>query len=342
MTLIAKRTHVFPDMAALDDHRIPSLDPRKLLYFLTAVDCGSYARAARELGASQSTLSEHVSSLEVQLGRSLLTRGQKGVSVTEAGRVLYRHAQLIVRQVRQAEQDVTQVSNVAFGPVSLGLATYGAASRLALPILRRVMERCPDVLLRINDNFAGTLSESVISGRIDMAVVYGAGPLKGVRMRSLFAEELFLFAAESAVIPGSPNGPVLLSDLAGTRLLLPSTIHFLRHVIERAFSRIGVHPEIAVEIDSFSTLRDALRANLGVSILPRAAFAELASEDRMQMRQIRQPRLEAIVSLGTPDQIPLTDSVRAVENIILELVDGLTAGSARSGIRALAHTSGAG
>jgi len=325
-------------MAQLNDHHIPSLDPRKLLYFLTAVDCGSYARAARELGVSQSTLSEHVSSLEAHLGRPLLTRSQTGVSVTEAGKMLYRHAQLIVRQVRQAEQDVTQISNVAFGPVSLGLATYGAASALALPILRRVMERCPEVLLCVNDNFAGTLSESVISGRIDLAVVYGAGPIKGVRLRSLFVEELFLFAAETAAIPGPPHGSILLSDLASMRLLLPSTIHFLRHVIERAFARIGISPDIAVEIDSFSALRGALRANLGVSILPFAAFAEVAAEDHMQIRQIRQPRLEAMVSLGTSDQLPVTDSVRAVENIILELVGELTAAGATTGIRSLGHT----
>ena len=82
------------------DHHHPSLDPRKLLYFLTAVDCGSYARAARELEVSQSTLSEHVLSLEKQLGRTLLTRGPHGVIVTEAGKILYRHAQVIVRQVR--------------------------------------------------------------------------------------------------------------------------------------------------------------------------------------------------------------------------------------------------
>lgn len=337
---ILSRMTAHPRMTVHKDHHVPSLDPRKLLYFLTAVDCGSYARAARELGVSQSTLSEHVSSLELYLGRPLLTRGQAGVSVTEAGKMLYRHAQLIVRQVRQAEQDVTKVSSVAFSPVSLGLATYGAASTLALPILRRVMERCPDVLLRINDNFAGTLSDSLINGRIDLAVVYGAGPIKGVRLRSLFAEELFLFASESATIPGPARSSVVLSDLAGMRLLLPSNIHFLRNVIEAAFTRIGVSPQIAVEIDSFSSLRDALRANLGVSILPRAAFAEAAAQDRMQMLQIRQPRLEAVVSLGTSEQLPVTDSVRAVEGIILELVGELTADGMRSGIRALAHTPG--
>ncbi|MFI4980500.1 MAG: LysR family transcriptional regulator, partial [Nevskiales bacterium] len=87
------------------------------------VDRGSYTRAASDLDVSRSTLSEHISSLEAQLSRTLLTRGQRGVSVTEAGRTLYRHAQLIVRQMEQAEQDVRLVSKVASGHVSLGLAT---------------------------------------------------------------------------------------------------------------------------------------------------------------------------------------------------------------------------
>jgi LysR family nitrogen assimilation transcriptional regulator len=314
-----------------------SLDPRKLSYFLTVVDRGSFTRAASQLEISQSTLSEHISSLEVQLGRALLMRGQRGVSVTEAGRTLYRHAQLIVRQVQQAEQDVRLVSNVASGHVSLGLATYGAPSTLALPILRRVTAQSPGLLLRINDNFAGTLSESILSGRIDLAIIYGAGPIKGARLRSLFVEELVLFAPEDAAIPGPPGSDdVPLAALAGMRLLLPSRIHLLRHVIDAGFARAGLEPDIAAEIDSPAALKDALRAGLGVALLPNSAFAEGAARSRLQVRPIREPRLEATVSLCLPDQLPITSSVRAVEDCILHLVSEALADGRWTGVRPLA------
>ena len=313
-----------------------SLDPRKLNYFLTVVDRGSFTRAASQLEISQLTLSEHISSLEVQLGRALLMRGQRGVSVTEAGRTLYRHAQLIVRQAQQAEQDVRLVSNVASGHVSLGLATYGAPLTLALPILRRVTAQSPGLLLRINDNFAGTLSESIVSGRIDLAIIYGAGPIKGARLRSLFVEELVLFAPEDAAIPGPHGSDVPLAALAGMRLLLPSRIHLLRHVIDAGFARAGLEPDIAAEIDSPAALKDALRAGLGVVLLPNSAFAEGAARSRLQVRPIRQPRLEATVSLCLPDQLPITSSVRAVEDSILHLVSEALADGRWTGVRPLA------
>ena len=91
------------------------------------------------------------------------------------------------------------------------------------------------------------------------------------------------------------------------RLLVPSAIHFLRPLIEGAFARIGARLEIAAEINSRATLRDALRANLGISVLPHAAFADVARQDRLQIRPLRQPRLEATVSLGVSDQLPTTE-----------------------------------
>lgn len=313
-----------------------SLDPKKLRYFLTVIDRGSYTRAARELGVSQSTLSEHIASLEVQLGRALLTRGLRGVSVTEAGRTLYRHAQIIVRQVEQAEQDITLVSNVVSGHVSLGLATYGAASTLALPILRRVTERCPDLLLRVNDNFAGILSESIINGRIDIAIIYGVGPIKGVRLRTLFVEELFLFAHEAATIPGSPGSDVPLAGLAGMKLLLPSRVHLLRQVIDSGFARAGIHPDIVAEVDSPAALRDALRGNLGVALLPDSAFPRDAGRVGLQVRPIRQPRLEATVALCMSEQWPITNSVRAIEDVICQLVSEALSEGWWTGVRPLA------
>ncbi|MFI4982756.1 MAG: LysR substrate-binding domain-containing protein, partial [Nevskiales bacterium] len=177
---------------------------------------------------------------------------------------------------------------------------------------------------------------SILSGRIDLAIIYGAGPIKGARLRSLFVEELVLFAPEDAVIPGPPGSDVPLAALAGMRLLLPSRIHLLRHVIDAGFARAGLEPDIAAEIDSPAALRNALRARLGVALLPNSAFAETAARSRLQVRPIRQPRLEATVALCLSDQLPITSSVRAVEDVILHLVSEALAEGWWTGVRPLA------
>jgi LysR family nitrogen assimilation transcriptional regulator len=170
------------------------LNVRKLEYFVTVADSRSFSEASLELGIAQPTLSQQISSLETYLGRTLFVRGGRTVLVTEAGRVLYRHAQLLGKQLRQAEEDIRHADESGVSAVSLGLATYGAAATLALPILAEMLNYHPQLRLQISNNFAGVLSEWIMSGRIDLALVYGSGPVHGVHVDPLFEEELYLIA----------------------------------------------------------------------------------------------------------------------------------------------------
>ena len=82
------------------------LETRRLKSFLKIVDTGSLTRAASALNIAQPALSQQIASLEHHFKQKLLIRSQHGVTPTEAGRVLYRHAQAILKQLQQAEADV--------------------------------------------------------------------------------------------------------------------------------------------------------------------------------------------------------------------------------------------
>ena len=78
------------------------MDLRQLRYFVGIVQAGSLSRAADQLHIAQSAISHHLASLEFELDRQLVTRGPKGILLTEAGSVLYRHAEAILRHVKSA------------------------------------------------------------------------------------------------------------------------------------------------------------------------------------------------------------------------------------------------
>jgi LysR family nitrogen assimilation transcriptional regulator len=120
------------------------------------------------------------------------------------------------------------------------------------------------------------------------------------------------------------------------RLLLPSRAHFLRQIIDGGFARVGLQPHIVAEVDSLSALRDALRANLGCVILPNSAIVEGPGRNGLQIRPIRSPRLEATVALCMPEQLPITDSVRVVEDIVIQLTSEALADNWWNGVRPLA------
>ena len=143
-----------------------------------------------------------MTALEIHFGQQLLIRSKQGVEPTDAGRALYRHAQVILRQVESAQAEVSVVGRELAGGVSVGLAPYSTVSSIALPLLTAVRSRYPSILLHINENFGGVLSEAMMTGRMDMALLYDAGPIKGVNFERLLTEELMVVAPAGTGLPG--------------------------------------------------------------------------------------------------------------------------------------------
>jgi len=309
---------------------------KTLKSFVTAVDAKSLSAAAQQLGVAQSALSQHIASLEDHFRHKLLSRSNAGVTPTRPGTALYRHAQLILSHLEQAEGELMSRSDEGFiaGPVSVGLATYSTASILSTPLLQAVRRECPNVSLFINDNFGLVLSEMVMTGRMDMAVIYAGSPIKGLQLQPLLTEELFFVAPAGTALPPSDDQAIPLRALAGFDLLLPSRMHFLRRMIDDEFARIGVAPRITAEIESAATLRQAIDAGLGATILPAAVAGVSSAVDGPVIRRIVEPGMQATISLCVTDHLPMSDQASAVLAILRRQVDELFAEGRFAGIRA--------
>ena len=301
------------------------MDTRRLRSFVKIVDTGSLTRAAAILHVAQPALSQQVAALEAQFGQRLLIRSKRGVAPTEAGRALYRHAQLILRQIAQAQSDVAQSGSQLSGLVSVGLAPYSTGGELALPLLRLVRARYPRIVLHINENFGGVISEMVMTGRMDMAVIYEPGAIRGVTFKPMFEEALVVAVPATIPVPGSVDSPVPLAALAGVPLMLPSRIHTIRQAVEAAFARARIEPTLIAEIESVATLGSALASGLGATILPASTARRVAAGAGVTLRRIAKPEIRVKVSLCTADQLAISDAALAVQDLLFELVDTLAA-----------------
>ena len=94
---------------------------RRLQYFVKIVDIGSLTQAADILHVAQPALSQQLATLEGEVRQQLLVRTKRGVTPTEAGKVLYRHAQLILRQCEQAQVDMNAAGQGSPAPCRSGL-----------------------------------------------------------------------------------------------------------------------------------------------------------------------------------------------------------------------------
>jgi LysR family nitrogen assimilation transcriptional regulator len=300
---------------------------KTLKSFVTAVDAKSLSSAAAQLGMAQPALSQHIASLEQHFGVKLLSRSSSGVERTAAGNKLYQQALVMLNHLEQIERDliVDDDARSIGGPVALGLATYSTVSGLSVPLLQAVRHEHPAINLFINDNFGLVLSEMVVTGRLDMAIIYGNQPAKGVELHPLLTEELFLIAPAGLQLPGTPDEPLNLRALAGVDLLLPSRMHTLRQVVDDAFASIGVEPIIRAEIESAETLRQAIDAGIGATILP-AALADFSHSTRPPVvRRIQAPLLQATVSLCLATNRTPSVQAHAVLDILRKCIANLLA-----------------
>ena len=286
---------------------------KRLRYFAKVVDVGSLTQAADLLHVAQPALSQQIVTLEAEVRQQLLTRTKRGVTPTEAGRTLYRHAQVILRQCEQAMLDMTSEAEGVVGPVSVGLAPGTAASMLGLPLIRTLRARYPGITPYLNENYGTVLSELIMNGRMDLGVLYGNRDIHGLRFTPLLDEDLFLVARE-------PRGdPVALAELGNTELFLPRPYNIVRKLVDESFLRAGLAPRIVAEIESPITLRAVVADGLGATILPASMAREMALDAAIGCRRIVAPTIQAQLMLCESDHLPLSEPAQVVKSILTEL-----------------------
>ena len=295
------------------------MDTRRLYSFVRVVDAGSITRAADLLHIAQPALSQQMTALESLFGQQLLSRSKQGEEPTEAGRVLYRHARVILRQLEQAQADVEVVGRELAGGVSVGLAPYSTVNALAFPLLSAVRARYPRVLLHINENFGGVLSEALMTGRMDMALLYESGPIRGVDFERLVTEELVVVAPDGIELPARADDAVTMADLADVPLLLPGPTHTIRRVVDQAFAQAASAANVVGEVESVPLMARAVRGGLGATVLPRSVARRLIGGSELHQRHLT-PALEVQVSLGTASGQTLSRAAEAVRELLREVL----------------------
>lgn len=296
------------------------MDTRRLEAFTKVVDLGSVTRAASVLNIAQPALSQQIISLEAEFSAKLLNRSTRGVTPTEAGRVLYRYAKTIMRQVEEARRSVLEHNGLTAGSVSVGIAPWSSVSLLGAELIAEVRAHHPGIRLQICDSFLIRLSELVLNGELDMALLYGDNPARGLSYVAV-GEEQFSIAAPPGLLPGTTT-TIDNAVLAELPLVMPVRQSFARQMVERACETVGKAPDITVEVHSARNLIAALEAGCGATVLPLEVAKTLSLQTPLEIRPLGK-EMRMPLSMCIPDSEGLSDAAYAVYQILERLVRGL-------------------
>ena len=147
------------------------MDLRSLRLYLAVLEHGSITKASENVHVAQPALGLHIRKLEEELGLSLLERHSRGIRATEAGALLAKHAEVILRYADQAKEEMTNYAKVPSGNVSIGL-TPTAREAVAVSLVERVSRDLPAVHLTVKEALSEMLVEYLLDGRVDAALIY--------------------------------------------------------------------------------------------------------------------------------------------------------------------------
>lgn len=299
-----------------------AMDVRQLRYFLSVAKRRSFSRAALELNVAQPALSHHVANLEAELGVKLFERSTKGVTPTECGETLMRHAETIIRQFSQAALDVKVTSAQPSGVVTIGLPT-SISIGLTVPLLQEVEKRYPAISLRIIENHSGYLSEWVLAGRLDLAVLFDVDEEAPFDLKPLLQELLYFVTAPGGFI--EERQTIELAEIRGQRLVLTGSSHGLRHAIDRYSLTASLDIDVKTEVDSLVAIKQLVASGYGNSILPWCAIQSECAASLLCAARIEKPQIERKIYLASARGWPRSRASEVISQLVSELVVTLVA-----------------
>ena len=148
------------------------MELRVLRYFLAVAREESITGAAKMLNLTQPTLSKQLMDLEVELGKQLLVRGNRRITLTEEGVLLRKRAQEIMELVNKTESEISNVDESIHGGVYIG-GGETAAMRLIAAIIKRLQEEQPYIQYHLYSGNAEDVMERLDKGLLDFGLIIG-------------------------------------------------------------------------------------------------------------------------------------------------------------------------
>ncbi len=294
------------------------MDLKQIEYFVRVAEMGSFTRAAIALNVAQPALSRQIRLLEVELRQNLLKRNGRGASPTEAGLLLLEHGRGILHQVERAHEELGRARSGLTGRVALGLPP-SVARVLTVPLTRAFREKMPGAQMSISEGLTTAMQESLLNGRLDIALLYNMKATSGLEISHLVQEELWLVQKRPPGLQEDPPPPPIdLKDVSKLPLVIPSRPNAIRMHVESEMAALGMRPQIALEIDGVTAILDLVADGAGCAILSRNAVTRSVNPSAFSTRPISHPQLSIELSCVISSQRPSTLTQQATLSLIRE------------------------
>ncbi len=256
----------------------------QLRVFDAVVRQRSFSKAAAELSLSQPTASVHMQNLEQELGIKLVEQLGKSLYLTPAGELLFSYTSRIFALVNEAADAVGELKNSGRGRLQIGASTT-PGTYLLPRVLAQFKNNYPQVDLHFEVANSDRIAEKAAANRLDFGLV-GHDPDQSQHLTytPLWGDSLVaIFSPHNPLTDKQELSPL---DLIDQGLILREQGSGTRKLIEHAFAAYGVEVYPVMEFTGTEGVKQAVVANLGVSIVSKASVTYEQQAGALLVREI--------------------------------------------------------
>lgn len=250
------------------------LDVRRLRLLREVALRGTIAAAADALAFTPSAVSQQLTTLEREVGADLLERSGRSVRLTDAGRLLVEHAEVVLGDLERAEAALEASLVSVCGTVRMS-AFASVTTAVIGPAIASLATSLPDLTVEVVEGDGETALRELQLGELDLVVAHEYSHASRPREAVLDRRELFREPLSVVVPPGRfpPGVPIALEALVDETWAMAPEASDCGAAVREACRTAGFEPQVRYAFAEFGVVLGLVAAGLAVSLLPDLAFA---------------------------------------------------------------------
>lgn len=241
----------------------------KLETLLAVAECKSFTKAAELLSLTQPAVSNHINQLEKECNAKLFLRGKGDFRLTQEGEIAITYARrlkaLYSKMLSRIADEQKHVSRFRVG------VTHSSENNMITEMLARYVNQFPDIAITIITDTINNLYEMLENYELDFAIV--EGKRLSPKLNYFMIDTDYLVCVLNNDNPLAKHSMVTVNELKNENMILRLPSSATRHLFEATLISINESIDnfnVGLEVDNVSTIKELVRKNLGVSILPRS------------------------------------------------------------------------
>lgn len=284
----------------------------KAISLLKVAELGNFTKAAQELCISQPAISNHIKAVEEELGFRIFERTPQGIIPTKKGTVVINYLTRINALANSLKQAISE-NKLSTTTLSVGITHTVESSLVIEAIARYLKDSSPDIAIKIISDTSGLLYKMLKNNELDFIIMEGLYNDSDLTNVMLGTDCLVLVTSPSNHL--ASKNMVSLEELMKENLIMrlpeSNTMKTFKNALKERNRSLNDF-NIILEIDNIATIKDLIRRNLGVSILPKSVCLDEVRKGKLSILSIENISMVREMNLVYPKDFEYTETINGI------------------------------